>query len=70
MSVTQDYKSPTFSLPERIEIRTALEMREKALREALKVMAADKNPRAFDALKAAYTKSLAVIAGLNVKVVL
>jgi hypothetical protein len=70
MTVTQDYKSLTLTLAEKVEIRLALEARGKALHVGLAVMAADKNPRAYDALKATYYASLKVIGGLQVKVML
>jgi hypothetical protein len=60
----------SLSLAEKVEIHTALLMREEALNAALKRMAEDKNPRAYDALKDAYYKSLRIIAGLKSRVAL
>ncbi|MYM67304.1 hypothetical protein GTP45_10725 [Pseudoduganella sp. FT55W] len=54
--------------PEKVEVRAALDGREGAIRKALAVIAADKNPRAYDALKAAYTNSLEMIGAIRNKV--
>lgn len=58
----------SLTLAEKVEIHTALLMREEALNSALKRMAADKNPKAYDALKSSYYKSLRIIGTLKSRV--
>lgn len=60
----------TLSLAEKVEIRAALEARNNALLLRIGVIATDKNPRAYDALKASYYASLKVISALQQKVML
>ena len=56
------------TLAEKREISLALTQRDAAIQDVLTHIAKDKNPRAYDAMKASYLASLETIKGLYAKV--
>jgi len=56
------------TMPEKVEIHRALELRVHVINHSISVIEADKNPRAYDAQKAAWLKSLEHVESIRKKV--